>query len=62
MNYPEFIKEYRLKTFITQQELAEKLGVSFVTVNRWENGHFEPSMKMKRMLNKMFTKEGIRGK
>jgi len=59
MDYSRLVKEYRLKAFITQQEMAEKLGVSFVTVNRWENGHFEPTMKMKRILNEMFIKEGI---
>lgn len=59
MDYPKLIKEYRQKTFITQQELAGKLGVSFVTINRWENGHFEPTMKMKRKLNKRFINAGM---
>ena len=27
---------------LSQEELAEKLGVSFATVNRWENGHSSP--------------------
>lgn len=29
------LEEYRLKNKITQQKLAEMLGVSFGTVNRW---------------------------
>lgn len=35
---------YRLrkKTGLTQQGFASLLGLSFVTVNRWENGRTEP--------------------
>jgi type I restriction enzyme M protein len=32
----------RLKLDLTQEELADKLGVSFATVNRWEQGHRLP--------------------
>jgi DNA-binding XRE family transcriptional regulator len=39
---------------ITQQELADLLKVSVVTVNRWENGKNVPTMKIKRVLHKMF--------
>ena len=28
---------------LSQQALAQKLGVSFATVNRWEKGHSTPS-------------------
>ena len=59
MDYPKMIKEYREKTFLTQEDLARKLGVSYVTVNRWENGKFEPTMKIKKKLNKLFIKEGL---
>ncbi len=56
MDYPKMIKEYREKFFISQTDLAKILHVSFVTVNRWENGHFEPTLKCKRELNKLFKK------
>ena len=36
---------------LTQEEFASMLGVSYATVNRWENGHFEPTMKTKRKLD-----------
>lgn len=43
MKNSEIIKEIRSCLNLSQNELAEKLGVSFATVNRWENGHCEPS-------------------
>ena len=39
----ERLDEYRLDKRITQADLAEMLGVAFVTVNRWFNGHFKPN-------------------
>lgn len=60
MNYEEKIKEYRQKELITQQELANILGVAFVSVNRWENGKYEPTMKIKRKLRVLFVKSGIK--
>jgi transcriptional regulator with XRE-family HTH domain len=41
--YPEAIKKLRADLGLTQQALADKLGVSFATVNRWENGQTRPS-------------------
>ena len=49
----EDIKQLRESLLLTQAEFAEKLGVSFETVNRWENGKHEPTMKMKRKLKKL---------
>lgn len=37
------IKNIRDILGMSQTELAEQLGVSFATVNRWENGRCEPS-------------------
>ena len=44
---------------ITQTELAAQLGVAFVSVNRWENGAYEPTMKAKRKLAQLFDKYSI---
>lgn len=50
------LEEYRLKNRITQQKLAELLGVSFVSVNRWLNGHAKPQKlqiyQIEQLLNK----------
>jgi SNF2 family DNA or RNA helicase/DNA-binding XRE family transcriptional regulator len=42
-DYPDHIKQMRSSLGLTQQILADKLGVSFATVNRWENGQTKPS-------------------
>lgn len=42
-DYPEHIKQLRAGLGLTQQSLAKALGVSFATVNRWENGQTKPS-------------------
>ena len=42
-DYPAHIKQYRARLGLTQVELAARLGVSFATVNRWENGQTKPS-------------------
>lgn len=43
MKSSEIIKEIRSCLNLSQSELADVLGVSFATVNRWERGHCEPS-------------------
>ena len=59
MNYAEAIKALRKKMLITQTELAAQLGVAFVSVNRWENGAYGPTMKAKRKLALLFEKYGV---
>lgn len=59
INYAEKIKEYREKKFLTQSELAKELGVTLLTVSRWETGKFEPNMKMKKKLSNLFKDNNI---
>jgi putative transcriptional regulator len=42
-NYPSLVKEVRRQLSISQEDLARELGVSYATVNRWENGQVKPS-------------------
>src|SRR4051812_36009434 len=42
-DFPSRIKGLRDKLGITQMRLAEFMGVSFASVNRWENGQSRPS-------------------
>ena len=59
MKWSEAVKELRKKLLLTQVELAEKLGVSFATVNRWENDEHEPTMKLKRKIMALLKDHGI---
>ena len=54
--YSVLLKSLREKMLISQDELAKLLGVSFATVNRWENGHHEPTLKSKRAIRDLCWK------
>ena len=43
MNFSEKIKFIRGTLLLSQKRLAEEIGVSFATVNRWESGKHQPS-------------------
>ncbi len=40
---PRLVRELRERTGLTQEKFAAKLGVTFPTINRWENGRAKPS-------------------
>ncbi len=42
-DYPVLVKEVRRQLAISQEDLARELGVSYATVNRWENSQAKPS-------------------
>lgn len=56
MDYAKTIKKLREAMVMSQEEFAEKLGVSFATVNRWENGHHGPTYKARREILKLCAK------
>lgn len=58
--YPEAILELRAKLNLSQTELANLLGVSFTSVNRWEKGHNEPTVLAKVKLKKLFKENDIK--
>lgn len=60
MTYAEKVKKLREVMLISQRELAVILSVSVVTVNRWENDKFEPTIKIKRKLQGLFKKNNIK--
>lgn len=47
---PTWIKELRTRLRLTQDGLAQLIGVTFSTVNRWERGHVFPSRLARRQL------------
>ena len=40
----KFIAELRKSKNMTQEQLGEKLGVSFKTISKWENGRGMPEL------------------
>lgn len=49
----------RVKLGMTQAEFAEEVGVTTVTINRWENEHARPSHLATEKLKKLGKKTGI---
>ena len=60
MEYSKIIKRIRDELLLTQEELAKKLGVTFATVNRWENGHHEPTMTQRRKIRDLCQSNNIK--
>ena len=59
-DYASIIRELRKKMNLSQEEFAKVLGVSFSSINRWENGHHEPTIKIKRKLKALFREYEIK--
>ncbi len=58
-NPKQQLRSERLRHGWSQQELAEKLGTSIVTINRWERGVTEPSPYFRLKLCALFGKSAI---
>ena len=54
-NIGKKIKLARAKSNYTQEELADKLGVSRQTINSLENGKYNPSIQLAFKLAKFFN-------
>ena len=55
-NIPEMIRELRAALGLTQEQFAAKLGVTYSTINRWENDKGKPSPLAMRGIKKLQTK------
>ncbi len=51
MSFPKEVKRIRQRSFLTQQDFADKIGVAFSTVNRWESGRAKPNLKAMKSIN-----------
>ncbi|MBD2156584.1 helix-turn-helix transcriptional regulator [Leptolyngbya sp. FACHB-16] len=49
------IRKLRQLTQLSQEQLAETLGVAFSTVNRWENGRIQPSSLALKQIKMMLS-------
>ena len=59
MSFAEDIKKIRRKAFLTQDEFAKQLGVSYTTVNRWETGKAKPTLKTMKLIDDYCKEHGI---
>ena len=55
-NIAEQLKALRQQRGWSQEDLARELGVSFSTVNRWENGKAKPSRLAGNQIARLFAK------
>ena len=59
MNWKKMVKDLRAKMLLSQEEMASLLGVSFSSINRYENGHYEPTIKVKRKIKELCIEYNI---
>lgn len=55
-HYPNNLKRERLRRMMTQEQLAQKIGVSRVSISRWEQGHILPNRHAVQALSHCFKK------
>lgn len=60
MNFSDKVKYVRTKLNLSQEELAHELGVSFATINRWENGSYNPSRLAKKAFEDFCVNKNIK--
>ena len=64
MTQPEIgklVRSLRLEAGLTQEQFASELGVTFPTINRWENNRAKPSPLALEKIEKMLRRLGSRG-
>ncbi len=59
MTFSEKIKKVRSQLKLSQEDFAHELGVSFATINRWENGNYNPSRLAKKAFDEFCDKHDI---
>ena len=59
LNFPLLIKQIRNVSGLTQEQLARELGVTFGTVNGWENEKHRPSPLAAQQIVRMAVDSGV---
>ena len=59
---PRLVRELRERTGLTQEKFAAKLGVTFPTINRWENGRARPSPLALKQIEDLLLDLGEKGR
>lgn len=60
MEFKEKIVKLRKDLIMSQEELANAIGVSFATINRWEAGLYKATYSSQRKLKEFCDKKGIK--
>ena len=55
------IRELRNRLGLTQEKLAARLGVTFPTINRWENDRARPSPLALKRIEDLLAELGTKG-
>jgi type I restriction enzyme M protein len=58
---PQLLRGIRARLNLTQEQLAERLGVSFATVNRWEGGGNKPQRAAQEAILALAREAGVEG-
>lgn len=64
MQQPEIgnlVRELRCTMQLSQEKFAAELGMTFATINRWENGHATPSPLALKQIDALLNQLGERG-
>ncbi len=56
------VRELRILTGLTQEKFAARLGVTFPTINRWENDRAKPSPLALEKIESLLQSMGDKGK
>lgn len=60
-DFPAILRATRAALNLTQEQLAERLGVSFATVNRWEGGGNKPQRAAQETILALAREAGVEG-
>ena len=59
--FSKFVRELRTLTDLTQEQFAAAIGVTYSTINRWENERSKPSPIAMRRIEEMLQDMGDQG-
>jgi len=59
---PRLVRTLRERTGLTQEKFAARLGVTFPTINRWENGRAKPSPLALKQIEDLLLDLGEKGR
>ncbi len=57
----KFVRELRILAGLTQEQFATTLGVTYSTINRWENGHSRPMPLAMQKIEEIAKEMGEKG-